>query len=336
MNIKKYLVISVLVLLPLVCMSTLALALYQPPMIVQINANGGITLRGNIAAIAANNLTVKSWGGSWSINILPSTNFMPGKDMSQFQIGDFVGVQGSMNQSSPWDIDATLVRDWTYRKVQNNNLSISGVSGSTTLNVNQAGNWTINVNNTQNANLSYYVVWGDEKNYAAPVTTNANGQGPGILYVQTATFTHSYAYAGIYSPKFYVKDNLGNISNVSISINVGNAPILQQTCTSDSQCSNNMLCLSSNYCGGTGPSQVEGSLANPGTCQLKLDCNVVCSTPGNCPPLTTPPPINNQCNVKPDSSGKCPTGCVNYGNPLGCVTQEYEDYCSSNSSQCPK
>lgn len=47
----------------------------------------------------------------------------------------------------------------------------------------------------------------------------------------------------------------------------------------------------------------------------------------------TPPP--NTCNgTQPDSAGNCPAGCVNYGVPLGCVSQEYMNYCSSGG-MCP-
>lgn len=56
-------------------------------------------------------------------------------------------------------------------------------------------------------------------------------------------------------------------------------------------------------------------------------------------PKPTPilPPDTGQCDVKPDAQGNCPAGCVNYGNPLGCVTQEYYDYCWSGpqNQNCP-
>ena len=320
MNKKQFLIISVLSLIILGSISTLALAFYQPPMVVQINPNGGITLRGDITAINTNSITVKSWGGSWLVNILPTTNLMPIKDLSQFKVGDFIGVQGTVNQNSPWTIDAVIFRDWTYKKVQNNNLSISGISGPTTLNVNQSGSWTINVNNSQNSNLSYYVVWGDENNYAAPATTNKNGEEPNI-YVQTATFTHTYLYAGAFNPKFYVRDNLGNSTNVSISINVGNVPVpvSMQPCTSNSQCSGQLVgCWAVNSCSG---GLIAGSVGRPGTCQIPVDC------------AGGPPPSNSQ---KADANGNCPAGYVNYGVPLGCVTQDYKNYCSSHASQCPE
>ena len=54
------------------------------------------------------------------------------------------------------------------------------------------------------------------------------------------------------------------------------------------------------------------------------------------PTYQTPPIVDNsQCNVDPDTGGKCPAGCVNYGVPLGCVPQKYYDECQSGSRVCP-
>lgn len=89
---------------------------YPQPMIVQIGHEGRTLLRGTVATAGTNSLTVKSWGGDWVVNVSSSTKLTSGSDMTQFQTGDFVGVQGSINQSAAWTIDATLVRNWTDRK----------------------------------------------------------------------------------------------------------------------------------------------------------------------------------------------------------------------------
>jgi len=97
---------------------------------------------------------------------------------------------------------------------------ISGVSGPTTLQVSQTGTWTVTASDPENGALKYSVVWGDE------VTTGASAQGfaPSI-YIQTATFSHSYASAGVYTPAFTVTDNQGLTAKTSISVTVGNASI---------------------------------------------------------------------------------------------------------------
>lgn len=46
-------------------------------------------------------------------------------------------------------------------------------------------------------------------------------------------------------------------------------------------------------------------------------------------------PPSTKCDVAPDENGKCPEGCVNYGVPLGCVTEEYYKECQSGGKPCP-
>ena len=90
------------------------------PMVLHVEANGKVLLRGTIDAVSASSLTVKSWGGDWTINVPASAEVLPAAaTLANFKVGDFVGAQGSVNQSAAWTVDATLVRDWTERKVLN-------------------------------------------------------------------------------------------------------------------------------------------------------------------------------------------------------------------------
>ena len=75
-------------------------------------------MRGTIASIGSGSLTVTSWGGTWTVSVPSSAEILPaaaGNDLTQFKVGDFVGVQGTVDSTNNWTIDATLVRDWTYR-----------------------------------------------------------------------------------------------------------------------------------------------------------------------------------------------------------------------------
>lgn len=93
-----------------------------PKIVLDVNGNGRVLLRGTISNIGGNSLTVNGWGGPWTINVGSNTQILPpaaGNNLSRFKTGDFVGVQGTINQTSPWTIDATLVRDWTYRVAVN-------------------------------------------------------------------------------------------------------------------------------------------------------------------------------------------------------------------------
>lgn len=123
MNIKKYIVgglgaaamLSVGVMALAVETTTMPVRSHMPEQVVQIGPNGRTLLRGTVTAVETTSLTVKSWGGDWIINVLPSTKLMPGVDMSQFKVGDFVGVQGITSATAAWTVDASLVRDWTAR-----------------------------------------------------------------------------------------------------------------------------------------------------------------------------------------------------------------------------
>ncbi len=89
-------------------------------MVLQVGPAGKILLRGTIDAVSTTSITVKSWGGDWIINVPASAQVMPqGVALSSFQQGDFVGVQGTINSSTSWTVDATLVRDWTARQALN-------------------------------------------------------------------------------------------------------------------------------------------------------------------------------------------------------------------------
>lgn len=80
------------------------------PMILNIEPNGKALLRGTIDSVATSSLIVKSWGGNWTVNFSSSTELMP-NDIAQFKVGDFIGAQGTVNRTSPWTIDARLIRN---------------------------------------------------------------------------------------------------------------------------------------------------------------------------------------------------------------------------------
>ncbi len=88
---------------------------HPEPMVVRVNAAGHILLRGTISSIGSGALTVKSWGGDWTVNVPSSAEVLPGGDMSKFKQGDLVGVLGIISQSGNWTVDAKVVRDWTLR-----------------------------------------------------------------------------------------------------------------------------------------------------------------------------------------------------------------------------
>jgi len=102
--------------------SSLPLPPKPQPQILEVGPAGKVIMRGTVASVGNGSLTVNSWGGAWTVNVSSATKVLPeavGNDLTQFKTGDFVGIEGTVSQSSNWTIDARLVRDWTYRQVVN-------------------------------------------------------------------------------------------------------------------------------------------------------------------------------------------------------------------------
>ena len=93
---------------------------------------------------------------------------------------------------------------------------IHGISGPTVLRVGETGTWTMTASDPENGLLSYNVIWGDE----TKAEVQSGVPAPTRPGVQTATFTHSYARTGVYTPTFTVTDNVGFSARTSISVNV--------------------------------------------------------------------------------------------------------------------
>ena len=86
------------------------------PTVLQVGAKGNVLLRGTIDSVSSGSVTVKSWGGTWTVSVPSSARVLPsGAALSSFQQGDFVGVQGTVDSNASWTVNATLIRDWTAR-----------------------------------------------------------------------------------------------------------------------------------------------------------------------------------------------------------------------------
>jgi hypothetical protein len=90
--------------------------------ILEVDPEGKVLMRGTIVSVGSKSLTVNSWGGTWTVNVSPTTKVLPeatGNDLTNLKQGDFVGIQGTVSQSSQLTIDAVLIRDWTYHQTLN-------------------------------------------------------------------------------------------------------------------------------------------------------------------------------------------------------------------------
>lgn len=88
------------------------------PQVLNVGKDGNVLLRGTIVSITNGSMTVSSWGGTWTVVIPSSASIYPvgtTNYATEFQVGDFVGIQGSIASNANWTVNAQLVRDWTYR-----------------------------------------------------------------------------------------------------------------------------------------------------------------------------------------------------------------------------
>lgn len=98
---------------------TVSSAPSRQPMVLQVGPAGKVLIRGDIVSTASGSLVLKSWGGNWTINIPSGSEILPAaaaSDVTKFQAGDYVGVQGTVSTDAPWTINASVVRDWTMRQ----------------------------------------------------------------------------------------------------------------------------------------------------------------------------------------------------------------------------
>ena len=89
----------------------------HPPaaMIVTINNDGTGRLRGVVASVSTNSITVATWGGVWTINADTNAAMLPkGSSLSDIKVGDYVGASGKVSEDSP-TLTATVIRDWTAK-----------------------------------------------------------------------------------------------------------------------------------------------------------------------------------------------------------------------------
>jgi hypothetical protein len=87
-------------------------------MVVQIGPAGNALIRGTVTNVGTDSLTVKSWGGNWTVKIKRDTKFLPrGLTLDQIKAGDLVGLNGKVDSEETLTVHATLIHDWTEKKI---------------------------------------------------------------------------------------------------------------------------------------------------------------------------------------------------------------------------
>jgi len=92
---------------------------YQP-IILEVGPKGKALIRGKVESLSTTTasttgvIVVKSWGGSWTINVYQDTEMAGGnRTLSNFKVGDYVGARGQIDPNKALTIDATVVRNWS-------------------------------------------------------------------------------------------------------------------------------------------------------------------------------------------------------------------------------
>lgn len=132
-------------------------------------------------------------------------------------------IQQTYGNRCMMDADgATYLYDGVCRDTTPGNRppSISSFSGPTTLSVSETGTWTIQASDPESGPLTYSILWGDESTFATGAVS-----APAREFVQTTTFTHSYARAGTYTVFVTVRDNAGHEARASATVRIGGGPV---------------------------------------------------------------------------------------------------------------
>src|SRR5262245_13433426 len=86
---------------------------------IEIGPRGNAHLQGTVTAVSSAGISVKSWGGVWTVNAATSTFRNNGGNktvLDRIHIGDIVNVNGTVSTDANLTINASLVRDLSVRE----------------------------------------------------------------------------------------------------------------------------------------------------------------------------------------------------------------------------
>lgn len=122
---KKYIIGGVIVIIGIIGAARLAAYAQSAsfssgtgssPVIVTISPRGDVLMRGTIESITDGTLTIKSWGGIWTVKTNLATEVIgPTNTLADFKVGDIAGVRGEMAHDTSFTIDAKTIRAWGHR-----------------------------------------------------------------------------------------------------------------------------------------------------------------------------------------------------------------------------
>jgi len=114
---------------------------------VRIERSGRAQLVGTLVSVSSTTLTVTSWGGNWSVdasNAKLVRRYGGQSNLSEFQAGDYLQIQGTASSSAAWTIIATIVKD---NSIQVKNVNVMGTISN--LNASSTPGFTLTAQNGQ-------------------------------------------------------------------------------------------------------------------------------------------------------------------------------------------
>ena len=132
----------------------------------------------------------------------------------------YYAVVGSAN-----DTGTTMSSEISFTTKADNTVPvITSLTGSSTVVAGQTETVTINAFDPNNDTLSYSADWGDTASTLRAASLNTE-----TPFVQTATFTHIYTQAGVYTATFTAENSSGKKTSSSMSITVTPAVVADTT-----------------------------------------------------------------------------------------------------------
>lgn len=130
-------------------------------------------------------------------------------------VREFQGDHDLRRSGFVGELTRDKIQDVSCDEEPNEVLEITSIEAPSSLDIDEEGTWTVNVESETDGNLSYSVKWGDENMWSRMWNTGERTQS-------SATFTHSYSNEGTYTPIFTVTDAEGNtVSEEAVAVTVG-------------------------------------------------------------------------------------------------------------------
>jgi len=87
-----------------------------PQQMININQDGHAIVRGKLVSVTNGILAIKAWGVTITVDVSKANK---AGDIVSFAAGDFVGVQGKMDENNLGNIVADTAKDWSATSTQN-------------------------------------------------------------------------------------------------------------------------------------------------------------------------------------------------------------------------